>query len=126
MMTHQPIRVNITIGKNTYTTEMLATELDSALAEEKKSILRWAKIKDSRKAALSILVSKLLGTMNDTIGDWLPSAIKAKTPTLVEVSFKLFLSDIDIVVAELEYQEQLRQDRAIESLSEILDGNQSR
>lgn len=126
MMTRPPIDVNIQIGKKTYTVEMMAVDLDSALEREKKSKVLWKRFSDPRKEALAVLVGKLLSTMHENIGDWLPSAFGKKTPALVEISFKLFISDIDMVVAELEYQEQLRKDEAIESLSEMLDGNQTR
>lgn len=120
-MSREPLRIDIKVNGKNYTTAELATLLDSALAEEKRAILRWARLTEGRKAAVSVLVSKLLSVMNDDMIAWLPSAIKTKTPTLIEVTFKLLVSDIDILVAEAEYEEELRKSSAIESLSEMLD-----
>lgn len=120
-MSREPIEINLKVNSKSFTTTQLATELDFALTQEKRAVMLWRRIKRPRQMALSILVSKLLQVMNDDMEGWLPSAIKSKSPTIIEVSFKLLISDIDILVAEAEFKEELRRNLAIESLSEILD-----
>lgn len=109
------------ITRSNPSNDELFDQAREALEREKESEEFWNSLGASQKAAVQIIMTKLLRFMDEHMEEWLPSTLKFDN-SVIDVNFRILMHEIDDVISQQHIEEENAKLTALKELEQQIHG----